>query len=291
MLHFVHGNFREREIPLAADASYVLGRSTEVDLPLEDDTVSRRHARLFRERDCLWIRDLGSRNGTYVNGQQVRRARLRVGDRIALGSSLIRVELTDPAKLKAAPPPALDDSPRARSMTGNIEEIHLSVVLQWLATSRKTGVLRVRGPVEGALHLHDGQVYTASVGGSPNLNPKKALFRVLAWESGSFELETGSGETPPHDIDMALEHVLMEAARRQDELAHLQEKHTLPTDKVEVVLPAPKPWRDLEPVALDILQAFLDGSSWTEVMDDSPVDDLTLAKEVVALKREGLIKY
>lgn len=292
MLHFVHGKYRDREVPLAADKSYVLGRSSEVDLPLEDDTVSRRHARVFRERECLWIRDLGSRNGTFINGKRMRHARLRVGDRVAVGSSLMRVELTDPAKLIAAKPPAAAvDGPRARSMTGNIEEIHLSVVLQWLATSRKTGVLRVRGPGDGAIHLHEGQVYTARIEGANKLAPEKALFRILAWENGSFELETGSGETPSQDIEMALEHVLMEAARRQDELAHLHEKHTLPQDKVEVVLPAPKPWRELEPVALDVLQAFLDGSTWREVMDESTIDDLTLAKQIVALRRDGLVKY
>ncbi|TPV95307.1 MAG: DUF4388 domain-containing protein [Myxococcales bacterium FL481] len=292
MLHFVHGKYRDREVPLASAQGIVLGRSSEVGLVLEDDTVSRRHARVSTERDCVWIRDLGSRNGTYVNGERTDHARLRVGDRVAIGSSLLRVELADPAKLESLAQPAnVDEGPRARSMTGNLDEIHLSVVLQWLATSRKTGVLRVHGPAEGAIHLREGQVYTARVEGAPKLSPEKALFRVLAWEQGRFELDTSTGDPPARDIEMALEHVLMEAARRQDELAHLNEKYELPTDKVEVVRPAPRPWRELDPVALDVLQAFLDGSTWSQVMDESSVDDLTLAKQVVALARDGFLKY
>ncbi|MEE9382422.1 MAG: DUF4388 domain-containing protein [Nannocystaceae bacterium] len=291
MLHFVHGEYRDREFPLAPDSSHVVGRSNDTDLSLEDDTVSRRHARFYHQRGCLWVADLGSRNGTTVNGALVVRRRLRLGDRVAVGTSLMCVGLADPSRFLADASSASDDGARARSMTGDIEEIHLSVVLQWLATSRKTGVLHVRGTDHGTLHLVGGELYTAKIDRSPGLIAEKALFRILAWERGSFELASAPDEPPHRDISMVLEHILMEAARRQDELTHLRGDSRLPQQRVDVVLPAPKPWRDLKPVALDILQAFLDGSSWPDILDGSEVSDLELTREVLALKRDGMISY
>ena len=70
----------------------VLGRSRGCDVVLSSEAVSRRHAQLFF-RDGNWvIRDLGSTNGTRVNGVRVGRCRLRPGDRVALGDALLRID-------------------------------------------------------------------------------------------------------------------------------------------------------------------------------------------------------
>ena len=55
------------------------------DLAFDDDTVSRRHARIFREGTHYYIEDLNSKNHTYVNDQRVRKARLKDGDEIKIG--------------------------------------------------------------------------------------------------------------------------------------------------------------------------------------------------------------
>lgn len=67
----------------------VLGRSREADIRVPDDNVSRRHAEVRLEGDGYWIVDLGSMNGTIVNGKRVDRARLADDDRITLGSTEI----------------------------------------------------------------------------------------------------------------------------------------------------------------------------------------------------------
>jgi hypothetical protein len=77
---------REHEI---AAASVILGRSREADLRVTDSNISRRHAELRQEGATYWIVDLGSTNGTTVNGKKVGRRRLRDGDRITLGSTEI----------------------------------------------------------------------------------------------------------------------------------------------------------------------------------------------------------
>jgi FhaA, N-terminal domain/FHA domain len=67
----------------------VLGRSRACDVYVADVNVSRRHAELRQEGATYWIVDLGSTNGTAVNGKRIERERLRDGDRITLGSTEI----------------------------------------------------------------------------------------------------------------------------------------------------------------------------------------------------------
>ncbi len=69
----------------------VLGRSPACQLTFADDTVSRRHAEL-RLLDGRWIlRDLGSSNGTWVNGRQVMEAEVTAGDEVYLGGCRFRL--------------------------------------------------------------------------------------------------------------------------------------------------------------------------------------------------------
>ena len=75
----------------AAAGRLVLGRSSGCQLVFSDDTVSRRHAEL-RMVDGRWIlRDLGSSNGTWVNGRQVMEAEVAPGDDVQLGSCAFRL--------------------------------------------------------------------------------------------------------------------------------------------------------------------------------------------------------
>jgi Protein of unknown function (DUF3662)/FHA domain len=65
----------------------VLGRSRDCDIQLSDTNVSRRHAELRQEGASYWMVDLGSTNGMEVNGKRVKRAKLRDGDTVTLGST------------------------------------------------------------------------------------------------------------------------------------------------------------------------------------------------------------
>lgn len=72
----------------------VLGRSRECEVVIGDPNVSRRHAELRPQGDAWVIGDLGSTNGTRVNGHRIREVEvLRSGDEIEAGSSLLTFEL------------------------------------------------------------------------------------------------------------------------------------------------------------------------------------------------------
>jgi hypothetical protein len=66
----------------------VLGRGDQVDIRLEDSFASTSHARLMPQGDVVVLEDLGSTNGTYLNGEPLRGPQpLHVGDRIRIGDS------------------------------------------------------------------------------------------------------------------------------------------------------------------------------------------------------------
>lgn len=68
-----------------ADGRNEAGRNLEAPLLLDDITVSRHHAVFVCQQGRLWVEDLGSTNGTYVNGKRVERAELASGDEVIIG--------------------------------------------------------------------------------------------------------------------------------------------------------------------------------------------------------------
>jgi hypothetical protein len=75
-------------------APVTVGRSSDNDLPLEgDDFASVRHARFEPRRDGVWVEDIGSTNGTFVNGIRVEEPRrLAPGDVVRIGETDLRFE-------------------------------------------------------------------------------------------------------------------------------------------------------------------------------------------------------
>ncbi len=80
-----------RRAPISEDA-VTIGRLPDCDIVLSDPNVSRRHAEVRRRGNDFVVIDLGSTNGTRVNGAGVRERRLADGDVITLGSTRIRFE-------------------------------------------------------------------------------------------------------------------------------------------------------------------------------------------------------
>jgi pSer/pThr/pTyr-binding forkhead associated (FHA) protein len=62
-----------------------IGRSPGAEFMIEAALVSRLHCQLIATADTLQVRDLGSTNGTFVNGKRVKAAELREGDRLSVG--------------------------------------------------------------------------------------------------------------------------------------------------------------------------------------------------------------
>jgi hypothetical protein len=99
--------------PLSTD-SVVLGREEGVDISLRDPEVSRQHARVSWQAGTYVLEDLGSTNGTFLNGMQITGQRpLRPGDSIGLGQTILVLQPqagAEPTPM-AAPRPAMAQAP------------------------------------------------------------------------------------------------------------------------------------------------------------------------------------
>jgi len=73
-----------KEIPLDQDV-ITIGRKEENDIPIDNQAVSGRHAKILKEGDSIFIEDINSLNGTYLNGQKITKAELYNGDVIVIG--------------------------------------------------------------------------------------------------------------------------------------------------------------------------------------------------------------
>jgi predicted component of type VI protein secretion system len=87
------------------EQAVILGRLESNDIPIHDKKASREHAKIYRQGTQYAIVDLNSSNGTFVNGEQVTKRVLKIGDEISIGMVSLRFE--DPeAELAAVAAPA-----------------------------------------------------------------------------------------------------------------------------------------------------------------------------------------
>jgi diguanylate cyclase (GGDEF)-like protein len=99
-LVFLSGELIAVPIPLERE-DVILGRALEAEIRVNDTSVSRQHARITTEKNAetgrieYIVSDLGSRNGTFLNGHRVRRAILSNGDKISIGDTILRFDLLD----------------------------------------------------------------------------------------------------------------------------------------------------------------------------------------------------
>ena len=88
LLVWVHGE-RFGQVVLLTDAECTVGRHRDCTLCLDGEGVSRRHARIYRQGDAYVLEDLGSSNGTYVQGQRISQKPLKDGDILQFGPTAV----------------------------------------------------------------------------------------------------------------------------------------------------------------------------------------------------------
>lgn len=77
------------EMHQLAEPETIIGRGDKVHIRVRDDSISRQHARIHRMDGAFVVEDMGSANGTFVNGQKISRHRLEDGDKISVGTRTI----------------------------------------------------------------------------------------------------------------------------------------------------------------------------------------------------------
>ncbi|HZS37139.1 MAG TPA: DUF4388 domain-containing protein [Polyangia bacterium] len=292
-LRFISGKYQGGEFPLRMDREIVVGRSSDLDMVLVEDMVSRKHAKIAASGDQIVIQDLGSTNGTFVNGEKIKKARLKEGDRILIGTSIIKLIAVDNSQIvsEEAARQRLEQTGQRRSvsgankpMSGSIDEIPLPDLLQLLSTSRKSGVLSVRGEGgHGRIYLRKGQIYYATIDDSYDLSPRKAAFRLLTWMTGTFELEAPDEKSVLEEIQESTEALLMEGMRQLDEFRRIEGELPSRDQALGLSSPLQAPLRDLSQPDLDVLQLVINYGQLQAVLDRSPKTDLETATTLLNL--------
>lgn len=92
VLIVIRGSLQGKKYSLKGGVKFVMGRDKTAEIQIEDGNVSRQHSQIVREGDQIFIEDLGSRNGTFVNDEVIGTARkaLEKEDMIKVGSTILK---------------------------------------------------------------------------------------------------------------------------------------------------------------------------------------------------------
>jgi hypothetical protein len=290
VLRFISGKYQGGEFPVAAEKQILIGRSSDLDMVLVEDMVSRKHARIGMQGDQIWIEDLGSTNGTFVNGEKIKRARLKEGDRVLIGTSILKLISGDAPRDGMDAKRELENVAQARrtsqqrTMSGSIEEVPLPDLLQLFGTSKKSGVLVIRTEDDvGRIHLKKGVIAYAIINDLDEVQPLKSLYRMLTWQKGLFDLDPPEEREFPNEMNITVQETLMEGMRHMDEFNRIRDE--LPDLSTRVAIPSPliPPLRDLKPEELDVLQLAHNYGIFETILNKSLATDLETAEIVVKL--------
>jgi hypothetical protein len=290
-LRFISGKYQGGEFPIVPDKQILIGRSSDLDMVLVEDMVSRKHARIQTQGDQIWIEDLGSTNGTFVNGEKIKRARLKEGDRVLIGTSILKVIAGDAPKDEKDAKRDLENvaqrrqNSQQRTMSGSIEEVPLPDLLQLFGTSKKSGVLVVRSDNNqvGRIHLKKGVIAYAIINDLDDVQPLKSLFRMLTWQKGLFDLEQPEEREFANEMNVTVQETLIEGMRQLDEYNRIRDDLPDLAARISVSAPLIPPLRDLQAPELDVLQLAHNYGVFETVLNKSLASDFETAEIVLKL--------
>jgi hypothetical protein len=302
-LRFISGKYQGGEFPLHDDREIIIGRSSDLDMVLVEDMVSRKHSKITTYGGDIAIEDLGSTNGTFINGERIKKGKLKDGDRILIGTSIIKLIPVDAAMAakfadRAAGRPTSSTfrqrptqlTSAGRPMSGTIEEIPLPDLLQLLTSSRKSGVLAVRSQIGFAkIYLRNGQIYFCSIDDDFDLQPLKAIYRVLTWKTGAFELQPPDDRAFLEEMKESTEAILMEGMRLMDEWSRIEEDALEREATYGLPSPLSAKLRDLAPEELDVLQLVHNLGQVQSVLDKSTRSDVVTMTHLIKLAKADYV--
>ena len=116
-----------KDVPVEK-ANAVIGRALDCDVQVPRIGVSRRHCELIVAGEGVKVRDLGSSNGTYLNGQRVQEHDLAPGDRLQVGSVVLTLQI-DGQPADVAPPKKAPKAPKAPKAATTEDEIFAHMMM------------------------------------------------------------------------------------------------------------------------------------------------------------------
>ena len=176
-----------RPLELGPGSRVRIGRDPAADIRLPGQLASRDHAEILPVIGSFVVIDKESANGTFVNGERVKRQILRDGDRIGIAQFQIRYREVGAEERRelltghSLPSTEADRDAAEERIRGEVKEISLLELAQFLHCNQRTGVLRVGD--EHRLHFVEGELVHAESGAAAG---EAAVRPILALREGTF---------------------------------------------------------------------------------------------------------
>jgi len=300
-LRFLTGRSQGSEVSLTEAAPLIVGRSGSAGLALLDGMTSRRHARFAIEGGDVVVEDLGSVNGTFVNGRKIlARTLLSEGDRVLIGATILKVStsfatsVTEPTIEVVE---AVLEPEWQRSYRHLLDEGGLAAFLEAYVPGSEVALpdgtdvfleLRLDG-ASGFLALYRGRIWDCGLDSLPTAPPMKVLLRMLAATRGEVDARRSS---PPDErrVDVEVSALLIDAKRAMDELDVLRQR--LPDASEVLAIPRPllPPLTDLDDVELTLLQLAHNHGHLDNILDATPLTDVDAVRRLLVLLEQGYLR-
>ena len=274
-----------------------IGRHESNEIQLPSRVVSNFHAEILKEDGALVIRDLGSTNGTRVNGERIDRSPVAPGDSIRIGNHVLSLQLR-PSSGDALPCPdagvnGVGPGARGRIVAStarpDTSDVPLADLLRRLAARPEPlRVLLERDGSKAQILFDQGRLFHAEQGGVAG---EKALYRLFGWPEGSYEVESLLDlPSPPVTICLPLDALIAEGMDHAREIGKLVA--ALPPLAIPLRLKedCPLPLNAHSPAEIEIFQAIIRHETIEKVIEISPWTDVHVARLVGALLGKGVFE-
>jgi hypothetical protein len=275
-----------------------IGRHESNGIQLPSRAVSNFHAEILKENGAIVIRDLGSTNGTRVNGARIDKIPVAPGDSIRIGNHVLSLELRQSAA---------NELPRASSERGggfgpgthgkilppkaratDFDFPLVEILRRLSARCEPLEALLGRQDRNARILFKGGRLFHASYEGVVG---EKALYRLFSWHEGSYEiLPLADAESHPVTICLPLDALIV------DGLDHAQELGKLVAELPPLAVPlrlnenCPLPLSAHSPAEIEIFQAIIRQETIERVLESSPWTDARVARLIASLLKKGVFE-
>jgi FHA domain/Domain of unknown function (DUF4388) len=284
-----------------------IGRHDSNELKLTSRSVSNFHAEIVKEEGVLVLRDLGSTNGTRLNGKRVEQERLSTGDRLLIGNHLVRLELKARSDAPSVPSGQKPNGRWSPGSRGRIASSYLASAdkLKTLPLDGEGDVclvdllrgLAARPSPSRAVIEHDGSLATIYFHQDQILHVEhgrlvgeKALYRVFRWQEASYRIEPSEHLVPACTIALPVETLVSEGTEQALELGCLVAQLPPLAARLRLNPDCPLPLTSHTPAEIEIFQAIIRHETIECVLDSSPFTDVRILRLVESLLRKGVFE-
>jgi predicted component of type VI protein secretion system len=207
-------------LEIAPGETLTIGRAAECSLAIPSQRVSRIHAEIFWDDKQPVLKDLGSENGTLVNGRTIREHRLQDNDEISVGPYSCRYRCLNGqgsvGKILQALDSKVDTQVSEDALRGDLEQVSLVEVLGMLERAEKTGSLEVYDTerASGIVGVDAGRPVHAQANDQTGT---EALFAMLDEERGKFRFTEGAPGDDASIEGTSITALLIEHGQRVDD--------------------------------------------------------------------------